>query len=140
MSTPDVIKAVRMEPLLIPLSIPIAAFAIAYRFRGKVPWGSSIYRLHTLVYLLVVTLSLGVMGLIRASRELDWWVNDGAMFLILLFGTSGLMLCVLSVPITWWGSRRATSAGARAITQAIATIVSIVPYFLLAGVLLFYRE
>ena len=126
--------------MLVPLVISAVAMMMAYRLHRRVPWGPGIYRFHALLYLLMVALSLGVVGFMRVSQAVDWWIDDATLFLTLLFGASGLVLCIVFVPMVWWCGRRTISRRTRRVTEAIVTIMSVVPYFLLAGVLLFYRE
>ena len=126
--------------MLVPLVISAVAMMMAYRLHRRVPWGPGIYRFHALLYLLMVALSLGVVGFMRVSQAVDWWIDDATLFLTLLFGASGLVLCIVFVPMVWWCGRRTMSWRARRAQEVIVTMMSVVPYFLLASVLLFYRE
>ena len=74
------------------------------------------------------------------STEIDWWLNDGAILLELLFGIAGVVLCVVLAPGAWWLERHLDSAKAWRVGSGLITAATLMPYLLVLGILFFYRE
>jgi len=85
-------------------------------------------------------LGLAVVTFMGLSPGFDWWVDDATVYLELLFGISGVVLCVVLAPAVWWLERRADLTRARRIGRMTVSTLTLVPYVLIVGLLLFYRE
>ena len=99
-----------------------------------------IYRYHGAAYLLATGIGLAVAALMRLSSSFDWRVDDGAVYLELVFGISGATICVMLMPVAWWLERQPVLTKSVRIGRAVVNALTLVPYALIAGILLFYRE
>ena len=126
--------------VVLPLLLVGIAFAVAARFHERIPTRLKIYRFHAIAYPLVTILGLAAVAMMRLSPSLDWWVDDSTVFLELLFGISGSVLCILLVPVVGWLGRRPDPTKTLQIGRGLVSTLTLAPYFLIAGILLFYRE
>ncbi len=99
-----------------------------------------VYRFHAVFYAVATALGLLVVALMSLSPGLDWWIDDGAVYLWLIFGISGAVLCVALAPAVWWLKRRPVLTKSVLAGCTIINALTLVPYALIAGILLFYRE
>ena len=126
--------------IVLPLLLVGVAFAVAASFERRIPTRLSVYRFHAIAYSVVTIFGLAVLTLMRLSLSLDWWVDDATVYLELLFGISGVVLCAVLAPVVWWLEHRPGPPKARRIGGIMVSTLTLAPYFLIAGVLLFYRE
>ena len=129
-----------MLTVVIPLLLVGVAFTVAACFEQKIPTRLRIYRFHAIVYPGVMILGLVMAYFMKLWRALGWWVDDATLYLELLFGISGVVLCVVLTPVVWWLERRPDQTTAHRIGRMTVSALTFVPYFLIAGILLFYRE
>ena len=83
---------------------------------------------------------MAVVVLMRLSSSFDRWVDDATVYLELLFGISGVVLCAVLAPVVWWLEHSPDLPKTRRIGGITVSILTLAPYFLIAGILLFYRE
>ena len=126
--------------VVIPLLLVGVAFAVAARFEQRIPTRLRIYRFHAITYPVVTVLGLAAATLMGLSSSLDWWINDATVYLELLFGISGVVLCLVLAPVVWWLERRPDQTKAHRIGRMIVSTLTCIPYVLVVGILLFYRE
>jgi len=121
--------------------IPVAlAFIGASRFGYRIPTRSRFYRFHTILYLGTVIWGLLASALMKLSSYIDWWLDDATIFLELVFGIVGAIVCVMVAPGVWWLERQPDSVKASKIGRLVLTTITTLPYFLILGVILFYHE
>ena len=116
------------------------AFIGAARFGYKIPTRLKVYRFHTILYPGTVALSLLASALMKVSTDIDWWLNDATILLNLIFGITGVVVCVMLAPGVWWLERQPDSAKAWRIGRPALTTVTVLPYLLIFLILLFYHE
>ena len=126
--------------IMLPLLLVGIAFGVAARFEQRIPTRLRVYRFHAIAYPVVAVLGLAVALLMGLSPSLDWWVDDATVYLDLLFGILGVVLCAVLAPVVWWLERRPGLPNARRLGGIIVSTLALAPYFLIAGILLFYRE
>ena len=85
-------------------------------------------------------LGVVMICLMKLFPIVDWWVDDGMIFLELLFAFTGVALCTVLIPAVRWLERQSSSTNVRQFVHGMITTVILLPYFLIGGILLFYRE
>ena len=126
--------------VVLPLLLVWIAFAVAARFEQKLPTRLRVYRFHAITYPVVTVLGLAAVTLSGLSSNLDWWIDDATVHLELLFGISGVVVCIVLAPVVWWLERRPDLTKAWRIGRMTVSTLTLVPYVLIVGILLFYRE
>ncbi len=129
-----------MLPILLPLLLIIIAAGGSTRFGRKIPIRSRIYRFHVIFYPVVAMLGLVVASLMKLFSAFDRWVDDTTLFLQLVFGISGSVLCLGLGPVVWWVERRTDSTTISRIGKIAILATMLIPYFIIIGLLVFYRE
>jgi len=125
---------------ILPLLLVGVAFAVAARFEQRIPTRLRVYRFHAIAYPALTVLGLAAAAVMRLSSGVDWLINDAAVYLELLFGISGVVVCLVLAPVVWWLERRPGLTNAWRIGRMMVSTLTLVPYVLVAGVLLFYRD
>ena len=87
--------------IVLPLLLVGVAFAVAARFAQRIPTRLRVYRFHAITYPVVTVLGLATAMLMGLSSSFDWWVDDATVYLELIFGISGVVLCVVLAPVVW---------------------------------------
>ena len=126
--------------VVLPLLLVGMAFAVAARFEQRIPTRLRVYRFHAIAYPVLAVLGLATAKLMGLSSSFDWWIDDATVYLELIFGISGVILCVMLAPVVWWLERRADLTKARRIGYVVVNALMLLPYILIAGIMLFYRE
>ena len=126
--------------IVLPLLLVGVAFAAAVRFERRIPTRWRIYRFHTIAYPAVAILGLTAAALMRLSSDLDWWIDDATLYLALFFGISGTALCAVLAPVVWWWDRRPELTSASRTGRLAVSVLTLLPYALVAGIVLLYRE
>ena len=125
---------------VLPLLMVGVSFAAASRLERRIPTRLSVYRFHAIAYPIVTVLGLVTVALMGLSPSVDWWVDDAAVYLELMFGISGVALCIMLVPIVWWLERGSDLSNAWRIGRMAVSTVTLLPYIIIAGIMLFYHE
>jgi len=129
-----------MLPILLPLLLIIIAAGGSARFQRKIPIRSRFYRFHVIFYPMVIILGLAVARLMKLFPAFDRWVDDATLFLQLVFGISGSVLCLGLGPVVWWVERRTDSTTISRIGKIAILTTMLIPYFTIMGLLVLYRE
>ena len=126
--------------VVLPLLPVGVAFAVAGRFEQRIPTRLRVYRFHAIMYPVVAILGLVAAKLMGVSPSVDWWMNDATIYLELIFGSVGVVLCLILAPAVLWLERRSAMTTIWRSGRVAVTLVTLIPYMLTAGILLFYRE
>ena len=125
---------------VLPLLIVVVAFVSAARFEQRIPTRLRIYRFHAIVYLGLMVLGLVLVHFMGLSPELDWWVDDALIYLALVFSISGTVLCLLLAPAVWLLERRSDTTRGWRVGRAAVSTATLVPYFFIVAIVVFYHE
>ncbi len=125
---------------VVPLLLVGIGFGAAARFGRRIPTRLGVYRFHVVAYLVIAALGLASAKLMNLSQHIDWWIDDAAVSLALLFSISGVVLCLVLAPVVWWLERRPVLTKTWRIGAVMINTLTCMPYLLIVGLLLFYRE
>jgi len=125
--------------IVLPLLLLGAAFVIATRFERKIPTRLKVYRFHAILYPIVTVLGLTVTVCMGWSPNLDWWINDAIVHLELVFGISGVALCLALTPAVWWMEHHPDLINVWRIGRLTVNTLIWAPYGM-TGALLLYLE
>lgn len=125
---------------VVPLCLVGIAFGVAARFGRRIPTQLSVYRFHVVAYLLIAAFGLVSATLMKLSQRMNWWIDDATVYLMLLFSISGLVLCLVLAPVIWWLEHRPGLTKTWRIGAVVVSTLTCLPYFLVGGILIFYRE
>ena len=129
-----------MMSIALPLLLVGVAFAVAACFERQIPTGLRVYRLHVIAYPVVAVLGFAAAVLMSLSSSIDRWLDDATVHLELLFGIAGVVLCLVLAPVLWWVERQPELTGRWRVGRIAVSLVTLAPYVLIAGIVLFYRE
>ena len=126
---------------LLSFVIPASVLGIAYvsaalTFR-KLPAGIPFLNFHVVAYGLLLALTVLLMLVMHHSRAVDLSIDDGTVFLAMLFAGLGTVFCLVLAPPVWFFRRRSPF---QPVTEYVITFVTGLPYIAVVLILLFYRE
>ena len=126
--------------IVLPLLLVGMGYGVAARFERRIPTRLRVYRWHAITYPVITVLGLATAALMGASSTLAWWIDDSTVYLELLFGISGVVLCAVLAPVVRWLEQRPDRTNAWRIGRLTVSALTLAPYALIAGILLLYRE
>ena len=123
---------------VIPASVLGIAHVLATLTFRKLPAGIPFLNFHVVAYGVLLALNLLLMVLMEKVRAVDLNVDDGTVFLAMLFAGLGTVFCLVLAPFVWFFRHRSPF---QPVTQYVITFVTSLPYIAaVVVILLFYRE
>ena len=122
---------------VIPASVLGIAYVLATLTFRKLPAGIPFLNFHVVAYGVLLALNLLLMVLMEKVRAVDLNVDDGTVFLAMLFAGLGTVFCLVLAPFVWFFRRRSSF---QPVTQYVITLVTSLPYIAVVLILLLYRE
>ena len=122
---------------VIPASVLGIAYVLATLTFRKLPVGIPFLNFHVVAYGVLLAMNLILVVLMENIRAVDLSVDDGTVFLVILFAGLGTVFCLVLAPFVWlFRRRRSFQPG----TQYVVNFVTSLPYIAVVLILLFYRE
>ena len=126
-----------MLSFVIPASVLGIAYVSATLTFRKLPAGIPFLNFHVVAYGVLLALTLLLMAVMESFRPVDLNVDDGTVFLAILFAGLGTVFCLVLAPCVWFFRRRSSF---QPVTHHVINLVASLPYDAVVLILLFYRE